>query len=251
MSDEQSSIDDVEEQGPVTLSKHRKRSKAKAVPMRRAKPEYYGICNDSANHRRQRSFHTPQPHVPATGETEITSSPPGFSDRTAINLALAFDARAQSVMALNNNNSTASNMFPTFLESPVTGNNNMGGVPRLAPSPISQQQQHPVNNSNGNGAGMNGMSVGIPMNAGQQMDVNMLYQKVVELSEVLKENREKTQGIVSGAEELAVSARARDSGEAKAASTNPEAISPESCYLLDLSLAIGPVIVECLFSPLY
>ena len=42
------------------------------------------------------------------------------------------------------------------------------------------------------------------MSAGQQMDVNMLYQKVVELSEVLKENREKTHGIVAGAEELAV-----------------------------------------------
>lgn len=50
------------------------------------------------------------------------------------------------------------------------------------------------------------MNVGMPMNAGQQMDVNLLYQKVVELSEVLKENREKTQGIVLGAEELAVSA---------------------------------------------
>ena len=73
--------------------------------------------------------------------------------------------------------------------------------PRLAPSPM-QAQQHQVN---GNGAGMNGMNVGMPMSAGQQMDVNLLYQKVVELSEVLKENREKTAGIVAGAEELAVS----------------------------------------------
>ena len=52
---------------------------------------------------------------------------------------------------------------------------------------------------------MNGINVGMPMSAGQQMDVNLLYQKVVELSEVLKENREKTAGIVAGAEELAVS----------------------------------------------
>ena len=46
---------------------------------------------------------------------------------------------------------------------------------------------------------------GMPMIAGQQMDVNFLYQKVVELSEVLKDNREKTQAIIASAEELTVS----------------------------------------------
>ncbi len=89
------------------------------------------------------------------------------------------------------------NNFPSFLDtSPGTANS--GSVPRLAPSPITQQQQQ-INN-NGNGAGMNG----IPMAAGQQADVNFLFQKLVELSEVLKENREKTAGIIAGAEELAV-----------------------------------------------
>ena len=48
------------------------------------------------------------------------------------------------------------------------------------------------------------MGVGMPVNAGQQMDVNMVYQKLLDLSEVLRENRERTQGIVAGAEELAV-----------------------------------------------
>lgn len=101
-------------------------------------------------------------------------------------------------MSINNANTNPNNMF----QSPSAANN-IGGVPRLAPSPIAQQPQHQVN-TNGNGVGMNGMNVGLPMNAGQQMDVNMLYQKVLELSEVLKDNREKTQGIVTGAEELAV-----------------------------------------------
>lgn len=45
----------------------------------------------------------------------------------------------------------------------------------------------------------------MPVMAGQQMDVNMLYQKILELSEALKVNREKTQGIVNGAKDLAVS----------------------------------------------
>ena len=88
--------------------------------------------------------------------------------------------------------------FPSFLD---TSSNSNNPVPRLAPSPITQQQQQQQINSNGNGANMNGM----PMIAGQQMDVNFLYQKVVELSEVLKDNREKTQAIIASAEELAVS----------------------------------------------
>ena len=90
----------------------------------------------------------------------------------------------------------SSNLFPSFLDS-TSPSNSLGGAPRLAPSPMSQQQQQ----ANGNGNAMNGM----PMIAGQQMDVNFLYQKVVELSEVLRENRDKTQGIVNGAEDLAVS----------------------------------------------
>lgn len=78
------------------------------------------------------------------------------------------------------------NIFPSFLDSS---------------GPRGPQQQQNMNNSNGNGAGMNGM----PMIAGQQMDVNFLYQMVVDLSEALRENREQTAGIIAGAEELAVS----------------------------------------------
>ena len=101
------------------------------------------------------------------------------------------------------------NNFPSFLDtSPGTGSS--GTAPRLQSSPSApqqqqqQQQQQQINN-NGNGAGMNGM----PMAAGQQADVNFLFQKLVELSEVLKENREKTAGVIAGAEELAVSTSAR------------------------------------------
>lgn len=57
---------------------------------------------------------------------------------------------------------------------------------------------------------MNGMNLNMPMNAGHQMDVNMLYQKILELSEMLRENREQTQAIVAGAEELAVGAARED-----------------------------------------
>ena len=105
--------------------------------------------------------------------------------------ALNFNLNAQAIMANN---------FPSFLDT-SPGTSNSGNASRLAPSPVAQQQQQQQQNNNGNGAGMNGM----PMAAGQQADVNFLFQKLVELSEVLKENREKTAGIIAGAEELAVS----------------------------------------------
>ena len=82
----------------------------------------------------------------------------------------------------------------------------MSAIPRLPPSPINHSpQQHQTNGANGAGMnGMNGLNMGMTMNAGHQMDVNLMYQKIVELSELLKENREKTQGIIAGAEQLTV-----------------------------------------------
>ena len=48
------------------------------------------------------------------------------------------------------------------------------------------------------------MNAGIPLNAGHQMDLHHLYDMVLELSEVLKNNRQMTQSIVSSAEEVMV-----------------------------------------------
>ncbi len=120
------------------------------------------------------------------------------------NRAKELEEKRDLQAALDLNLAIMTNNFPSFLDtSPGTGSS--GSVPRLAPSPIAQQQQQQQVNNNGNGAGMNGM----PMAAGQQADVNFLFQKLVELSEVLKDNREKTAGIIAGAEELAVSTSPR------------------------------------------
>lgn len=115
-----------------------------------------------------------------------------------INLALGLDKHGIGAMSLNNPN----NVFPSFLDQSPTSSTNLAGMQRQAPSPI--VGQHQANNANGGGP-MNGMNVGMPMNAGSQMDYNLLYQKVMELAQVLQENREQTKGIVASAEELAVS----------------------------------------------
>jgi len=101
--------------------------------------------------------------------------------------------------------------FSAFLETPSVPLVGSGALqPRQAPSPSMAQQQTGNNTINGVGGAVNGlaMAVGMPVNAGQQMDVNMVYQKLLDLSEVLRENRERTQGIVAGVEELAARATA-------------------------------------------
>ena len=114
------------------------------------------------------------------------------ADLSAVNLALGLERDGTGTMSLNSNNS-----FPSYLD------NASSGMQRQAPSAMSQQQ---ANNNAANGGGaLNGVGIGMPMNAGQQMDMNYLYQKLTELGAVLKDNREKTQGIVASAEELAVS----------------------------------------------
>ena len=86
-------------------------------------------------------------------------------------------------------------MFANYTEnSPTPG---MGSMPRPPPSPA---YPHPTPQVNGGGPGASGM----PMNAGHQMDLHHLYEMVLELSEVLKNNREVTKSIVSSAEEIMV-----------------------------------------------
>jgi hypothetical protein len=73
--------------------------------------------------------------------------------------------------------------------------------PRQTPSPA---LSHASSTTQIGGGGMGGMG-GMPMNAGHQMDLHHLYEMVVELSDVLKNNRDVTKNIVANAEEIMVS----------------------------------------------
>lgn len=123
-------------------------------------------------------------------------------DLTDINIALGLTASSIGTMSLDSSNGS----FPQLIDFPSSASNlGAGGMQRQAPSPLPQQQAN-NSSSNGVGVGLNGMGGAVPpVPAGQLMDVAVMYQKLLELSEVLKENRERTQGIVAGAEELAVS----------------------------------------------
>ncbi|MCJ1306826.1 hypothetical protein MMC25_000469 [Agyrium rufum] len=69
-----------------------------------------------------------------------------------------------------------------------------------------------MNGAGGPGGGPGGVANGpTNINAGQQMDVNLIYQRLAELGDVLRDNRKRTDGIVNGAEELAARAAATGS----------------------------------------
>ncbi|PLN77607.1 hypothetical protein BDW42DRAFT_156451 [Aspergillus taichungensis] len=93
-------------------------------------------------------------------------------------------------------NSPGSSMFSSYVENNA-GPPNMPNVPRQSMSPAMPHTPGQVN-----GGGMPGMNAGIPMNAGHQMDLHHLYDMVLELSDVLKNNREMTKNIVTSAEEI-------------------------------------------------
>lgn len=100
-------------------------------------------------------------------------------------------------------NNPGPGMYSNYTENSPTPN--MGGMPRQPPSPAYPQ---PAPQVNGGAPGAGGMGAAInasmTMNAGHQMDLHHLYEMVLELSEVLKNNREITKNIVSSAEEVMV-----------------------------------------------
>ncbi|EFW16371.1 hypothetical protein D8B26_005715 [Coccidioides posadasii str. Silveira] len=106
-------------------------------------------------------------------------------------------------MSTPNNGSTpatGTDSSPGFANLFDNSTPSMSNVPRpnhipLPPSPAGSQ--------NGATGGMAGMATGMPMNAGQEMDLNYVYQMITELSEVLAHNRDTTKNIIRASEELA------------------------------------------------
>ena len=120
-------------------------------------------------------------------------------------------AFGQADMSMNSGSGMPGNpgsgMFPGYVDN-SPGTPNMGHIPRPNMSPALSHTGSQVN-----GGGMAAMNGNGPMNAGHQMDLHHLYDMVVELSEVLKNNREVTKNIVTSAEEIMVSPEMDDFGE--------------------------------------
>lgn len=108
-------------------------------------------------------------------------------------------AFARADMSMNSGAGMASNgptSFSGFDNS--SPNPNVANMPR---QPMSPALSHPSAQANGSNLGA-AMNASMSMNAGHQMDLHHLYDMVLELSEVLRNNREVTKNIVSSAEEI-------------------------------------------------
>lgn len=130
-------------------------------------------------------------------EEEGSTTPTNPFDPEFEDLNRAFDAASMSLNSGNGAPSPGAGMFSSYGDN--QGSSSMPGTPR-------QSMSSPMPHTPGqmNGGGMPGMNGGMPMNAGQQMDLNHLYSMVLELSDVLKNNREVTKSIVTSAEEIMV-----------------------------------------------
>ncbi|OJD14726.1 hypothetical protein AJ78_04951 [Emergomyces pasteurianus Ep9510] len=180
-------------------------------------------------HRRARSLVSEQDLVrfraevlgiPPTGGTRAADKAPDAADEDdeLTELNLAFSSASMSMTSNTSNTSSTSNtgLSPSPNTNPGAGagpsnnfydhNNNinnsnsfissgpiMTGLARQSPSPGPPSTQNGV---------MGPINVGMPVNAGHQMDLNHLYEMVLELSDVLKNNRDMTKGIIDSAEEI-------------------------------------------------
>ncbi|KAJ5901976.1 hypothetical protein N7495_002504 [Penicillium taxi] len=128
-------------------------------------------------------------------EEDDSSAPLDISDPEFDRLNLAFE---QTSVSMNGMPGNQGGLFPgSYTPDSSPGTPNMANMPRQAMSPAL-----PVPGSQMHGGAMAAINGNIALNAGHQMDLHHLYDMVLELSEVLKNNREVTKNIVSSAEEI-------------------------------------------------
>lgn len=130
-------------------------------------------------------------------EGALTANPKEFQSQLE-ELNRAFDAATMSLNS-SGSNSSGSGMFSNYTDNSAAGPSNLPSVPRQPiPSPMATPPPQV------NGGGMAGINGGVPMSAGHQMDLRHLFDMVLELSDVLKNNRDMTKSIVSSAEDIMV-----------------------------------------------
>ncbi|KAI3299418.1 hypothetical protein DTO002I6_1645 [Penicillium roqueforti] len=143
-------------------------------------------------------------HAPWFDEDNGTSTPKSFTpdDPQLEELNRAF---ADADVSMNTNtssmatNGNGNGNFSGYVENSSSAMSISNMPPRQTPSP---SPSHTSVSGQINGGGMGAMGAAIPMNAGHQMDLHHLYEMVVELSDVLKNNRDVTKNIVANAEEI-------------------------------------------------
>jgi hypothetical protein len=133
-----------------------------------------------------------------SGTSRINPNDPQYED---LNRAFALADMSMNSGVVSNNGPI--NGVHSGFDTPVrldsgSPSPSVGSMSRQSMSPA---LSHPTAQVNGGGMGA-ALGSGMPMNAGHQMDLHHLYDMVLELADVLKNNREVTKNIVTSAEEI-------------------------------------------------
>ncbi|EFR00549.1 hypothetical protein MGYG_03553 [Nannizzia gypsea CBS 118893] len=182
------------------------------------------VTNEDLISFREKILGIPRSEQPAIPRSEPKEEDEDFS---AINAAVAAFSMsvnqgspnvANNTNTNNNNNNTSTAAAPSSSASVVStsglftnlfDSNNNSNTVNASGNPAAMSAPRHSNSAPPSPAMINGtpampaMNASFPMNAGHQMDLNHLYAMVNELSEVLKNNRDLTSGIIKSAEDIA------------------------------------------------
>ena len=185
---------------PTPLGRRHRRSRTvvSREDIVRFRAEVLGIPPDSSANKEVEE----QVEEPDEGEEKFKELELAFSSYASMSLGgtngnNSINTNLNTNTNTNPNPNAGAGLFTNFFENNTLPNSNMTSLPRPSP-PSSAPGQ------NGAPGGMTGINAAMTMNAGHQMDLNHLYEMVLELSEVLKNNRDMTKGIINSAEEIMV-----------------------------------------------
>ncbi|OAL69766.1 hypothetical protein A7D00_5805 [Trichophyton violaceum] len=175
------------------------------------------VTNEDLISFREKILGIPRSEQPAIPRPEPKEEEEDFSAINAAIAAFSMSVNQGSPSIANNTNAnntssatassssasgaSTSGLFTNLFDSNNTANASGNSAGMSAPRHSNSAPPSPAM-MNGTPA-MPAMNASFPMNAGHQMDLNHLYAMVNELSEVLKNNRDLTSGIIKSAEDIA------------------------------------------------
>ncbi|EZF35046.1 hypothetical protein GTR04_4507 [Trichophyton interdigitale] len=175
------------------------------------------VTNEDLISFREKILGIPRSEQPAIPRPEPKEEEEEFSAINAAIAAFSMSVNQGSPSIANNTNAnntssaaassssasgaSTSGLFTNLFDSNNTANASGNSAGMSAPRHSNSAPPSPAM-INGTPA-MPAMNASFPMNAGHQMDLNHLYAMVNELSEVLKNNRDLTSGIIKSAEDIA------------------------------------------------
>ena len=198
---------------PASVRRHRRtRRTVRQEDIDEFRRESLGIDEDANSPELEHAFN--QARMSLSGGNANASE--GGNNNNNPNVNVTMNANANAAAPATGSGSGANigaGLFNFFDNNANNANANANASPNASGMSSPNRSGSTTPTPTGSPAGGNGVAAAgiippgpnIPQNAGHPMDLNHLYSMVLELSDVLRNNRDMTRGIIRGAEELMVS----------------------------------------------